>query len=353
MVVVAQLVRALDCGSRGRRFEPGLPPFKPCIRRAFFLMPRKMQIHHGIESFSTSGSALTIGMFDGVHLGHRHVIAETIKQAQLLGAEPAALSFWPHPRMCFEGGSSKMKHLTSIGEKIAKLSETGIKHLVILPFTEQFSLLGAEDYISQILVQGLGAKLVVVGYDHRFGYKGAGDYSLMSSLGAKLGFATQKAEALLIDGIPISSTKIRNALLSGDVAMANTMLNYRYTIAGTVAEGQQLGRKLGFPTANLVINDAGKLVPRNGVYIARAFADNCWRRAVLNIGQRPTVENNGAKTIEAYIFDYSGQLYGQEIKIEFIGKIRDELKFPSLEKLKEQIANDAETAKAYFAKNTI
>jgi riboflavin kinase / FMN adenylyltransferase len=310
-----------------------------------------LKIHNNILNFIARNPIVTIGMFDGVHSGHRSILQHLIDEAKTFDGESVVLSFWPHPRMLFEGENCSLKFLTSNEEKAILLDEIGIDHFILYPFTREFSSLSPRQYVENILVKQIGVKKVIIGYDHRFGFKGAGGFVEMVALGAEFGFEVEQISAFEIDQENISSSKIREALKTGDITLANSYLSYEYSILGTVVKGNQVGRTIGYPTVNIEPTFAQKLIPGNGIYVVEVEIENVKYKAVANVGNRPTVvENQIFPNVEAFIFDFNRDVYGKAISILFKHKLRDELKFSSLEKLVEQIGKDVENAKQWFAR---
>jgi len=308
-----------------------------------------VKIYNNLSNFKATNPVVTIGMFDGVHIGHRAIIEQLQQKANAIGGETVLLTFWPHPRMFFEGSSTSLKLLTTIEEKTVLLETVGVNHLIVLPFTQEFTHISPYDFVKTILVDGIGAKEVVVGYDHRFGHKGAGDFMLLKTLGAEFGFFVNRLEAVEQYGLQVSSTKIREALLAGDVLAANAMLGSEYVISGTVVRGDQIGRTINFPTANCEPSLAMKLIPQNGIYIVQVLLAHKRYNGVLNIGIRPTVTNVHKRvTIEVFILDFDADIYGQDIQIILKQKIRDEAKFATLGELQQQIQFDVAETRTFF-----
>ena len=273
-----------------------------------------------------------------------------IEQAKNNDGESVVLSFWPHPRMLFEGENCSLKFLTSNEEKAILLDEIGIDHFILYPFTREFSTLSPRQYVEEILVNQIGVKKVIIGYDHRFGFKGAGGFAEMVAFGQEFGFDVEQISAFEIDQENISSSKIREALTVGDIALANSYLSYEYSIFGTVVKGNQIGRTIGYPTVNIEPTFTQKLIPGNGIYVVEVEIEQIKYQAVANVGNRPTVvENQILPNVEAYILDFNRDVYGKAISIIFKHKLRDELKFSSLELLVVQIGKDVENAKQWFA----
>ena len=309
-----------------------------------------MKVYSDIFQFKASNPIVTIGMFDGVHCGHRSIFKHLIAEAKEKNGESVVLSFWPHPRMLFEGEHCSLKFLTSNEEKAVLLDEIGIDHFIVYPFTNDFASFSPRQYVEEILVKQIGAKKVIIGYDHRFGFKGAGDYADMETYGNQFGFAVEQISAFDIDEVNVSSSKIREAMKHGNLSLANRYLSYEYFITGTIVKGNQIGRTIGYPTVNIEPSFPQKLIPGNGVYIVEVEVDKVNYHAVANVGNRPTVvENQTIPNVEAYILDFNQDVYGKSIIIRFKQKLRDELKFPSLQKLVEQIEKDVERAKQWFA----
>ena len=303
-----------------------------------------MRIYHSIEEFSAKNPIVTIGMFDGVHAGHRTILRQMNDIKREYGGETVLLTFWPHPRMYF-GKTDGFSLLTTIDEKMELLEQAGLDVCVILPFSSDFANLSPEDYISSILYKGIGAKKVVIGYDHRYGKNGAGTFDLMQDFGKKLGFEVEQISAYSVDLMAVSSTKIRNCLLQGNIETANSYLSYEYFLNGIVVAGHQFGRTIGFPTANLQLNTEYKVIPANGVYAAFAEIENQCYKAVVNIGTNPTVRQTTCRTIEAYLIGIQKDLYNKNVRVRFVSRIRDEHQFETIQDLQTAISTDVETAK--------
>ncbi|MGE0078616.1 MAG: bifunctional riboflavin kinase/FAD synthetase [Bacteroidales bacterium] len=287
--------------------------------------------------------ALTIGFFDGVHAGHKALIDNVLKVAELQNLGSAVLTFWPHPRLVLQKDPEKLRFLTTLNEKSKIVSKCGIDFLIVQEFTPQYFNQEPEAYI-KTLVKEYHVKHFVVGVDHRFGKDGKGDSSLLLQLSQELGYTVQIIEELLVDGLNISSTKIREALQKGDLDKANQMLGYPYLITGAVESGKQVGRQIGFPTANIRPNDPLKLIPQEGVYAVIVNIDGEIKQGMLNIGFRPTVENSRRQTIEVHIFDFDKEIYNSGIEIALMKRLRNEKRFQSIELLKQQLVTDKENA---------
>ena len=283
---------------------------------------------------------VTIGTFDGVHIGHRTILERIIHSAQELDCNSMVLTFFPHPRMVLQEGSD-VKLLNTMEEKIALLQEIGIDNLIIHPFDKEFSRLTAEEFVKEILVDKLHIQKIIIGYDHRFGRNRTADINDLIHFGTAYGFEVEQISAQEINDNAVSSTKIRNAILEGNSALAKEYLGYNYFFSGTVEKGKQLGRTIGFPTANINIEEAYKLIPKNGVYVVKGTYNKETLFGMMNIGTRPTVDGKN-QTIEVHFFDFDKDIYNQHITIELLEFIRNEHKFESLDALKNQIQKDKE-----------
>lgn len=310
----------------------------------------QMKIYNKLSDFKPNGNAIvTTGTFDGVHIGHQLIIKRLIEKAKELGGESVLLTFWPHPRLIISPNENNLKLLTTIDEKTEILETLGIDHFVVLPFSREFSELSSEKYISEILLDGLGTKAMVIGYDHRFGKNREGGIDYLKKHAERFKIEIEEISRQEIENITISSTKIRNAILDGNILVANELLGRPYSFSGPVVKGRQLGRTIGFPTANIQIQKKYKLIPKNGVYATHVFLRNKKYSGIMNIGNRPTVEGHG-RSQEVHIFDFSDDIYGETVKIEILDFIREEIKFENVEKLVEQIELDCFSAKQIIAK---
>lgn len=300
-----------------------------------------MQIHYDLDNFKAINPVVTIGTFDGVHRGHREVISELKRISQLSGGESVVFTFEPHPRVVIAPQEDSLRLLTTKEEKISLIGNIGVDHLVIYPFTKEFSKLSYDEFVTDILVGRMNISSLVVGYDHRFGQGRKGDFSSLESLSGSLNFNVEQLSQLLVDNKVVSSTKIRLALDAGDISRANHFLGYRYTLSGKVIEGKQLGRKLGFPTANIETYDRYKLVPGDGVYAVLVETGGMTYKGMLNVGVRPTVNYNADhKSIEVHIFDFDADIYDSNITLLFVEKIRNEQKFTDIVELQQQLVKD-------------
>ncbi len=300
-----------------------------------------MKVYQGIEQFKKLECAVvTTGTFDGVHIGHRTILNRVLSLAKKVNGESVLMTFYPHPRMVLQP-DSELKLLNTIDEKIALLKKSGIDHLIIHPFTKSFSRLSSMEFIRDLVVNQIGTKHLVIGYDHHFGRNREGTFDHLVEFGPLYGFEVEEIPALEIDEVNVSSTKIRRALLDGDVKTANQYLGHPFLLGGRVEKGKQLGRTLGFPTANLALDNPFKLIPENGVYAVRAFIKGKTFHGILNIGLRPTLNETDKKlSIEVHLFDFNQEIYGSQMQVEFIDRIRSEKKFDSLDELKSEMEKD-------------
>jgi riboflavin kinase/FMN adenylyltransferase len=311
-----------------------------------------MKVYHSLEHFSAKNPVVTIGMFDGVHAGHRSILTRLEDIKKRIDGESVLLTFWPHPQVFF-GKTDGFKMLSTLNEKLELLAQTGLDNCIIFPFTHEFSQISPESYINDILHNGIGAKTVVIGYDHRYGKNGAGHYDLMQEFGKKLGFEVEEIPAFELEHVNVSSTKVRHALLEGDILKAKTFLTYNYSIQGNVALGKQIGRTIGIPTANIIPDSDFKIIPALGVYVARVLYNNKLHDAVLSVGLNPTIDPlNAIPTIEVHILDFNEDVYHKTLRVYFMDRIRDEKKYPSLEALKQGIADDILYARKFFSEAT-
>ncbi len=304
-----------------------------------------MKIYNKLIDFQAIGNAVvTTGTFDGVHVGHVKIIKRLVEITKKIGGESVLLTFWPHPRVIVSPSNDDIKLLSTIDEKSEILAKLGIDHLVILPFTREFSELSSEQYIEDILTEGLGTKVLVIGYDHRFGRNREGGIDYLLKHSDRFKIKIEEISRQEIENITISSTKIRNAIINGKVQIANELLGRPYSFSGHVVKGRQLGRTIGFPTANVQVQKNYKLIPKNGVYACKIILRNQEYNGIMNIGNRPTVDGVG-RTQEVHIFDFNDDIYGEILKVEIIEFIREEIKFDSIENLITQIKLDCEIAK--------
>ena len=292
-------------------------------------------------------AVVTIGTFDGVHLGHQAIFKKMRQLAQEAGGETLVITFNPHPRQVLDIGSERLRFICSQEEKLKKFEEFGIDNVVIIPFTMEFASTPSEVFIKEYIIERIHPAVIVVGYDHHFGKNRIGDYPMLLELGKTYGFQTEQVEAQYVNGVAVSSTKIRNALATGNVALANQLLGYPYSVAGVVVVGNKIGRTIGFPTANLDIPNVFMMIGNPGVYACHVDIDGRIYQAMTNTGMRPTIGDRaeGDFIIEVHVFDFEGDLYGKTLKVWFLERIRDEVKFSGLEALKVQLQQDRLAAK--------
>lgn len=309
-----------------------------------------MKEYNGANSFSSERqTVVTIGTFDGVHIGHRKIIERLVNAAKAGNLESVILTFFPHPRMVLQQDSD-IKLINTIEERKEILSKTGIDHLVVHPFTHQFSRLTALEFVRDILVNKLKARRVIIGYDHRFGRNRTADINDLKEFGEQFGFEVEEITKEEVDQVAVSSTKIRKALQDGRVERANNYLQQPFSLSGTVVKGRGLGKEFNYPTANLHVAEDYKLIPKGGVYVAKAKIDGEIFFGMMNIGTNPTVGGT-ERTIETYFFDLDKDLYGKTLKIEMLIRIRDERKFDSVDALKVAMKQDEAFAKQYIRDN--
>jgi len=307
-----------------------------------------VKIYHSIEDFeNVSFPVLTTGTFDGVHLGHKTILDRLNAIAKNDNGESVLLTFSPHPRIVLFPEQNDLKLLTTREEKIALLEHSGVDHLIIHPFTREFSRLGSVEFIRDVLVNRLQIKKLVIGYNHHFGRNREGSLEHLLECGPVYGFDVEEIPAADIDNVNVSSTKIRNALHNGDLSTAKSYLGHDYSLTGVVIKGEGRGTDIGYPTANIEIENPIKLIPANGVYAVYITISGTRYKAMMNIGVRPTVSGNtdtAERTIEINVFDFSRDIYGQSVRVTMIDKIRDEVKFDSVKELAAQLAVDKDSA---------
>jgi len=305
-----------------------------------------------IETYnSKEPTIVTIGTFDGVHIGHQKIIKRLISTGKKEGLNSVILTFFPHPRMVLQKDSA-IKLINTIDERHVILDVLELDYLLIKKFTEEFSRLSAEDFVKQILVDKLNAKKVIIGYDHRFGRNRNANIDDLKRFGNKYNFEVEEISAQDINDVAVSSTKIRNALNEGDIAKANIYLGYNFMITGTVIKGKKIGRQLGFSTANIKVEENYKLIPKYGSYVVSSIINDEKIFGMLNIGVNPTVSGN-TESIEAHFFNFNKDIYNKTIQIDLYERIRDEQKFESVEALKLQLAKDKETALKYILSKNV
>ena len=298
-----------------------------------------MDIYNQIANYpGERRPVLTVGMFDGVHTGHRRILDKVIKTARYLGCPSLVITFHPHPKLLLNK-EAEVKLLHTQEERMAHFAQAGIDQLLIIPFTLEFAALSAADFIRKILVENLGVHTVITGHDHAFGKDAGGNYALLSRLGKHYNFEVEQVSAFMLDGMPVSSSLIRQQLEAGMIRNANSLLGYSYSITGNVVRGNQIGKLIGFPTANIQVADSHKLIPAKGVYASLITWEGKTYKGMSNIGIRPTI-NAHELTVEANIFGFDTDIYFEDITLSLIDRIRDEQKFGNLDMLKKQLHND-------------
>lgn len=325
-----------------------------------------MQVYNDIQEFKPLQNAVvTIGTFDGVHLGHRKIISRLQESARESGGETVILTFFPHPRMILHPEDQNLKLITTIQEKAKILEDLGIDHLIITPFSRDFSNLSAEEYIREILVNRIGTKKIVIGYDHRFGKDRSGGLAELQKFASIYNYQLEEIPEQDVNEVAVSSSRIRKSILNGESDLANQFLGYAFFITGKVIRGDQIGRTLGYPTANLFIEESYKLIPADGIYAVEVGTEMKERRArniasgtllpaprspllgMAYIGHRPTI-NGMTRNIEVNIFDFNQDIYNQTLQVSFHSFIRHDIKFAGLEELTQQLGRDKESVLAYF-----
>lgn len=311
-----------------------------------------MKVYRDIKKFIPVPKAIvTVGTFDGVHLGHQAILKRMVNEAKASGGETVVITFYPHPRQVLNLDSSNLRFISTQEKKIERLKEIGIDNLIIIEFTKDFSRIPSETFIKDYIIKIIHPVKLVVGYDHHFGKNRMGDYKQLFDLGIEYHFKVERVPAQDVEHIAVSSTKIRNALNLGDVVRANSLLGYQYTIYGKVCHGNKLGRTWGFPTANLEFPPEYKLITTRGVYACFVDYNGKSYQGMTNIGKRPTITDEGELTIEVNIFDFDEDIYDKTISIRFVERLRDEKKFDSTDHLKKQLEMDKTKAKEVLSKH--
>lgn len=315
-----------------------------------------MKIYHQLSEFKKLTNAIvTIGTFDGVHYGHQKIIKRLCELAKMSGGESVILTFFPHPRMIIDPENQGLKMINTITEKAEMLANLGVDHLIITPFTRDFSNLSAVDYIKDILVNTIGTQQLIVGYDHRFGKDRQGGMEELETYAKVYDFNIEEIPEQDVNDVAVSSTKIRTALLAGDVSLAASFLGYHFSINGPVIKGDKIGRTIGFPTANIFVEETYKLIPGDGIYAVTVEMSSehgaspipVTYKGMAYIGQRPTI-NGMTRNIEVNIFDFNQEIYGQTIKMNFLKFLRHDIKFTGLEALKAQLYQDKRVTLNFF-----
>ena len=304
-----------------------------------------LKVYKNLEEFTqVKNLVATVGTFDGVHVGHQEIIEKLKEVAKQTDGETLLLTFFPHPRMVLFPDDDSLKLINTLEEKIELLASFGLDHLLILPFSIEFSRITPTEYIRDLLMRDIGVKTLVIGYNHQFGRNRKGNFELLEELAPVYGFDVLEITAKEINEIKVSSTKIRKAIEAGEISTANKYLRYNFSLSGIVVEGEQIGRQIGFPTANIKIVEKHKLLPGKGVYAVLVTVQNRQYKGMLNIGSRPTINSDAdCSSIEVHLFGMNEDCYNENIQVEFSTKLRDEIKFVNLEELKEQLQKDKES----------
>ncbi len=301
-----------------------------------------MQIYQDfLEVEHNDNTIITLGTFDGIHLGHKEIIGAVVQKATEFGGRSLLITFSPHPRKVIPAGN-KIKLLSTLSEKKKIIETFGMDNLLVIQFTKEFSQQTPEEFVEKYLINGIGVKEIVIGYDHHFGKGRGGDIEILKKKGEEIGFGVTAVPEYKIDDIIVSSTKIRKALIAGDIVNANKMLGRFYSFEGVVVPGDKRGRELGFPTANLLVENEDKLLPATGIYAAECIVEENKHNALLSIGSRPTFHEAGEIIPEVYIIDFNKQIYNQTVRVNVVDRIRGEEKFSSAEELVKQMKNDKE-----------
>tara|TARA_R110002073_G_scaffold221808_4_gene382001 strand:- start:23892 stop:24824 length:933 start_codon:yes stop_codon:yes gene_type:complete len=305
-----------------------------------------LKIKTTLDAYSKKDSVVTIGTFDGVHIGHQKIIKQLVEIAEKDNLQAVVLTFFPHPRMVLQKDTG-INLINTIDEKSQLLENFGIDHLVIHKFTKEFSRLGAMEFVRDTLVKKLHVKHIIIGYDHRFGRNRTANIDNLREYGEVYNFKITEISAQEIDEVAVSSTKIRKALNNGDIEVANAFLGYNFMLTGTVVEGKNLGKQIDFPTANLNIEESYKLIPKNGSYVVKSIIEGKTIYGMMNIGTNPTV-NGKDQSIEVHFFNFNKNIYNKKIQVELIKRLRDEQKFDSIDTLKVQLHKDKEICLNYL-----
>ena len=306
-----------------------------------------LKVFTSINDFTTSKKTIvTLGTFDGVHIGHNAILDKICKAAQEENLESVILTFFPHPRLIVSNNYD-IKLLNTMEEKSALLEKKGIQNFIIHPFDKMFSELSPREFVTQVLVEKLNIQKIIIGHDHKFGKDRAADFNDLINFGKEFGFEVEEISAQQINDVSVSSTKIRNALLDGNVVLANEYLGYPYVLSGNVVKGNQLGRTINFPTANIEIPEDYKLIPKNGVYIVTVNINNATVIGMMNIGVKPTLGENKL-SIEVHLLNFNADIYNQKIQVNVLERLRDEQKFESFEALKSQLELDKQNTIHHF-----
>ena len=305
-----------------------------------------MKVHYDLNQFSAKNPVATIGVFDGVHKGHTKILSRLKEKAKAHNGESVVITLWPHPRLFLGKDLDNLRLINTLDEKKILMEQSKIDHLVVLPFNRELSQLSACEFTEQILIDKLHIQSLLIGYDHHFGRERKGGYNDLKSCSLQYNFELERIDAEVVNGVKISSTKIREILLKGDIHIANEYLGYQYFIKGYVVGGNRIGQKIGFPTANVEVQEPYKLIPLDGVYAVIVNIEGKTQKGMLNIGYRPTFDKYGSrKSVEVHLFNFEEDIYHKEIYIHFVKRIREEKKFEGVEELVNQLEKDKKAAK--------
>ncbi len=309
-----------------------------------------MEIFYNLSEVNRDqNTVLTLGTFDGIHPGHQKIIEKVVDEAAHFNSRSLLITFDPHPRTVVPN-IDEIKLLSTLQEKIEVIKSLGIQNLLVIKFTQEFSQISSEEFVKQYIVDSIGVKKIVIGHDHHFGKGRGGDELTLKEMGKEFGFQVSAVDAVSQNGVVVSSTKIRNALVSGDIKLANSFLNRFYSFSGTVVKGDQRGRLLGFPTANIDLDDRNKLLPALGIYAVEFILDSKKYFGIMSIGKRPTFYNEGTITTEVYILDFDEEIYGKYVTVNVVARIRGEEKFSSADELIKQMKMDTEEGRKILSK---
>lgn len=305
------------------------------------MINRPLKIYQDIIGFKATNPVVTIGIFDGVHLGHIQILERLKRVALNIGGETVVVTLWPHPRLVLSNNKEAVRLLSTLDEKISLIEKNGIDNMIILPFSRDFANISYDKFIQDYLVNGIHARSIIVGYNHHFGKDRKGGFEQLKDNAHKFGFSVERQTPVIIEDKTVSSSVIRELINEGNMMLANKLLGYHYNVEGKVVEGKKIGKKLGFPTANIEVKNENKLIPHTGVYAVKTEIENKWYNGMLNIGVRPTIaEQNHNFTVEVHILDFNRDIYGKDIRLKFIQRIRDEKKFKDVNELIEQLKRD-------------
>lgn len=300
-----------------------------------------MKIYNNFSDFVKVPNAIvTIGTFDGVHLGHQAILKDMVKTAKDIGGETVVITFYPHPRQVLNINAANLRFITTQDEKLQLLEKSGVDNVIVVNFTKEFSRVSSEDFIRDYIIEHINPVKLVIGYDHHFGNNRMGDFNLLSEMQNKYNFQVQRIEAHDVENIAVSSTKIRHSLQQGDIERANALLGYQFSYIGKVVSGNKIGREIGYRTANIDVEREFRLIETSGVYATYVDYEGKEYKSMTYIGKKPTVNNDEVENIEVHLFDFAGDLYDKEIKVRFVKRVRGEQKFESLDALKKQIQID-------------